>query len=45
MAVPSFHAITKVPSVLRVKAVFMMGIDESIKEAQNHIEGFARTLG
>ena len=30
---PSFHAITKVSSVLRVKAVFMMGIDKSIEEA------------
>ena len=33
---PSFHTITKVPSVCRVKAVFMMGIDKCVKEAQNH---------
>ena len=31
-----FHAITKVLSVLRVKAAFMMGIDKGIEEAQNH---------
>ena len=31
-----FYAITKVSRVLRVKAVLMMGIDTSIKEAQNH---------
>ena len=33
---PSCQTITKVPSILRVKAVFMVGIDRSIKEAQNH---------
>ena len=32
----SWHTITKVPSVCRVKAVFMMGIDKCVKEAQNH---------
>ena len=33
---PSFRTITKVHSVCRVKAVFMMGTDKCIKEAQNH---------
>ena len=28
--------ITKVPSVCRIKAVFMMGIDKCVKEAENH---------
>ena len=33
---PSCQTITKVPRVLRVKAVFMMGLDKCIKKAQNH---------
>ena len=33
---PSCHTITKVASVCRVKAVFLMGIDKCVKEAQNH---------
>ena len=33
---PSFHTVTKVPSICRVKAVFMMGLDKCIKKAQNH---------
>ena len=33
---PSCQAIIKVSSVSRVKAVFMMGIDKCVKEAQNH---------
>ena len=32
----SCQTITKVPSVCRMKAVFMMGIDKCVKEAQNH---------
>ena len=32
----SFHAITQVSRVLRVKAVSMISIDEGIEEAQNH---------
>ena len=34
---PSCQTITKVPSVCRIKAVFKMGIDKCVKEAQNHI--------
>ena len=33
---PSCQTITKVPSVCRIKAVLMMGIDKCVKEAQNH---------
>ena len=33
---PSFHTITKVPSIPRINAVFMMGEDKSMKEAEDH---------
>ena len=33
---PSCQTITKVPCVCRVKAVFMMGIEKCVKEAENH---------
>ena len=33
---PSFHAITKISRILRMLAMFMMGIKKSIKEAQYH---------
>ena len=33
---PSFHAITKMSRILGILAVFMMGIEECVKEAQNH---------
>ena len=45
---PSFHTITKLPSVCRVKAVFMMGIDKMYRESpepQCQIEGFVGTHG
>ena len=32
----SCHTVTKVPSVCRITAVFVMGIDECVEEAQNH---------
>ena len=33
---PSFQTITKIPSVCRIKAVLMMGIDKCVKDAKNH---------
>ena len=33
---PSCQVIAKVPSICRIKAVFMMGIDKRVKETQNH---------